>query len=81
LTQTQKHLESLIDDLYFLEKRIRLEERERAASIVREYDAYTPYIVEKHKVAQRKKDIIDEIMNGIDISHKGTQRCIDRREV
>lgn len=81
LTQTEKHIEALIDDLYFLEKRIRLEERERAAMIVKEYDAYTPYIVEKHKVAQRKRDIIEEIMNGVEDNHRGAQRCINRREV
>ena len=81
LTQTEKHIEALIDDLYFLEKRIRLEERERAARIIRSYDAYTPYIVEKNKIEQRKKDIIEEIMHGVEDNHRGTQRCINRREV
>ena len=81
MTQTEKHLESLIDDLYFLEKRIRLEERERAAMIVKEYEVYTPYIVEKSKVEQRNKDIIEDILDGVEYNHRGTQRCINRREV
>ena len=49
--------------------------------IVKEYEVYTPYIVEKSKVEQRKKDIIEEILDGVEDNHRGTQRCINRREV
>lgn len=76
MTHTSKHLASLVDDLYFLEKRIRLEERDRAARIIREYEAYSPYIVESHKIENRKKEIIDEIINGVDDDYKAIRREI-----
>lgn len=41
---------------------IRKEERRRSCRIVREFDAYTPYIVEKEKIKGRKEAICKAIM-------------------
>lgn len=41
---------------------VRKHERERAAEIVRNAEVYTPYIVRKLGVEQRKADIIAKIM-------------------
>lgn len=45
---------------------VRKHERERAAEIVQSAEVYTPYIVRKLGVEQRKADIIAKIMGGDD---------------
>lgn len=49
----------------------RLEERKRAARIVLEFEVYSPYIVQKNNIAERKKQLVELIMDGMD---NGLQR-------
>ena len=42
----------------------RLEERKRACRMILEFEVYTPYIVEKEFVQQRKDKLIEQIMDG-----------------
>lgn len=49
----------------------RLEERRRAARIVLEFEVYSPYIVQKNNIAERKKQLVDLIMDGMDNGIQG----------
>ena len=49
-----------------LKKQIILEERQRAKQIVSDFEVYTPYIVQKRGVEERKQKLIDMIMGEVD---------------
>ena len=49
-----------------LRNQIILEERVRASEIVKDFEVYTPYIVQKRGVEERKQKLIDRIMGGVD---------------
>lgn len=49
----------------------RLEERKRAARIVLEFEVYSPYIVQKNNIAERKKQLVELIMDGMDNGLQG----------
>ena len=53
-----ERFQKLLDDA-------RLEERKRASRIVLEFEVYTPYLLEKHYVKERKDKLVELIMDGM----------------
>lgn len=56
--------EELIVNLMSIIDRVRAEERDRAAKIVEKYDVYSPYIVGKERIKDRKAAIAKLIRDG-----------------
>jgi hypothetical protein len=56
--------DEIILNLMDLIERVRAEERDRAARIVERYDAYSPYIVGKERINERKREIAKLIRDG-----------------
>lgn len=54
-----------------LQSIIRREERQRAARIVWEFEVYSPYIVQKHNISERKRKLVELIMDGMDHGIQG----------
>lgn len=48
-----------------LRNQIIFEERVRASEIVKDFEVYTPYIVQKRGIEERKQKLIDRIMGGV----------------
>ena len=56
--------DEIIISLMDLIERVRAEERDRAARIVERYEAYSPYIVGKERIKERKREIAKLIRDG-----------------
>lgn len=54
-----------------IQEKIRKEERQRAARIVWEFEVYSPYIVQKNNIAERKRKLVELIMDGMDNGLQG----------
>ena len=56
--------DEIIINLMDLIERVRAEERDRAARIVERYEAYSPYIVGKERIKERKQELAKLIRDG-----------------
>ena len=56
--------DEIIVNLMSLIDRLRAEERDRAARIVEKYDVYSPYLVGKERIKDRKAAIAKLIRDG-----------------
>lgn len=58
--------DEFLQEIKELVRDLRRDERKRACQIVRNYEVYSPYIVVKNSVDERKKEIIQLIMGDLD---------------
>ena len=58
--------DDFLQEIKELVRELRQDERKRACQIVRNYEVYSPYIVVKNSIDQRKTEITQLIMGDLD---------------
>lgn len=58
--------DDFLQEIKEIVRELRRDERKRACQIVRNYEVYSPYIVVKNSIDQRKTEITQLIMGDLD---------------